>query len=141
MKFDKMFSIEKSKRESVLVNKIDKIRYLGFSNNTRILLTQYSMSLGVDRPVKVNSKDPLLRAEYIENNNELKTLITCAAINNIDIDNSDEELNEENIFEISQNCMNRGLDIISDEIDNMVLNNFQLNKIEELNSLFKENVK
>lgn len=141
MKFNSFFAIEKKKRSTVLESKIDRNKYMGFSSSSRTPLTEYSIALGIDRPVPITSKDSLLRPDYVENNPKLKTLITCAAINSLKPgDNIEEILTEKNIFDIAESCMNGGLEVIENDIDNMTEVNFKLNKIDELNKLYKKNV-
>lgn len=133
-------NIEKAKRTKILNNKIDVENYLGLSNN-RIDLTAMGVALGIDRPVSVILKDNLLRQEYVENNFLLRTIITCGAIYTMnDNDDLNDVLSNENIFKNASECLNRGLDIIENQINSYPASNHRLKLIEELEELYDETI-
>ena len=134
-------NIEKAKRNSVLKEKIDAENYLGLYND-RVRLTSLGVSLGLDRPIKIKSNEGLLRNDNVENNFFLKTIITCGTIYSLnDNDDLNEVLSNDYIYKHASECLNRGLDIIVDQIDSYPASNYRLKLIEELDDLYEEIVK
>lgn len=131
-------SIEKSKRKGILEDKIDANDYLGLRNDRGRLIT-YGISLGMDMPQEIVSRDSLYRPEYI--NTEMKAIMVAAVVNGLDsFDNLSEKLSDKRITEVTDACLNRGLDIIEDSIDNDPAQNYKLKKLSDLDKLYSENV-
>lgn len=131
-------NIERSKRTKILKEKVDAENYLGLFND-RVTLASLGFSLGIDRPITIKSNDPLLRQEYVENNFLLQTIITCGAIYSM---SEEEDLNHilsnEFIYKNASECLNRGLDIIENQINSYPASNYRLKLIEELEELYDE---
>ena len=131
-------NIEKEKRKKILEDKIDFTDYLGFHKD-RGRLIPYGIGLGLSSPVPLKSKDSLYRPSYI--NVEMETLLTCAAIYNMDDNDSlNEFLTDKKIGEIADACLNKGLDLIEYEIDDISAENYQLSLLSDLYDLYEENL-
>lgn len=132
----RMINIEKKKRRDVLENKIDVTNYLGMKQN-RLSLVEYGIAVGYDDPKPIEKKDALFRDSYIENNSQLQALLVSLAVGKM---GSNADLNKvltaDGIGEIVDQCLNGGLIIIEDEIDNQAINYDR--KIFELDELYEE---
>ena len=134
-------NIERKKRKQILENKIDQQNFLGLFND-RGRLIALGVSLGLDRPTPITNKDALSRQEYVERNHELKTIMACVAIEHMkENDDLNEVLSDSNRFNLTDECLNRGLDVIEDQIDSIPADNYRLRLIEDLELLYEENVK
>lgn len=133
-------NIEREKRKSILEKKIDKYNYLSMGKE-RTTLIKLGIAMGLDNPRILKSKDPLVRPEYVKSNPELTAIIACSAIEHMD-ENADlnQVLESGSMFGIAEECLNEGLNVIEDQIDNMPTNNFRLRMIEELEELYLEKV-
>ena len=133
-------NIEKAKRKKLLENKIDALNYLGL-NNDRGRLIALGVALGLDRPLEIKNKDSLYRQEYVERNFDLRAIMVCAAVEHMqEEDDLNEILSDANVYNLSDECLNRGLDVIENHIDDDPIDNFRLRLIESLDELYDEYV-
>ena len=134
----RFINIEKEKRTKILEKKIDAQNFLSM-NKERGLLIKYGIAMGLDNPKELKNKESLYRPEYVRNNPELLAIIACTAIEHMkSSDDLNDVLDSVKMFNLADECLNRGLDVIEYQIDNVPTNNYRLHLIEELEELYNE---
>lgn len=137
----RFINVEKEKNQKIIRDLIDKENYLGLYKD-RGKLIEVGVALGKDEPKKLKTKESLYREEYIKQNPEIEAIITCAAVGNIDTTGDiNDLLSADAIYAIADQCLNAGLDVLENNINNKPLNNYKLKLLEELDELYEENVK
>ncbi len=129
--------IDREKRQ-IIQQMIDD-SYLGFKGRDASAIAVYALAKGLDNPSKVKNADGWIRPESF--GTVLPTLMVAAKLGDV-IDQDlrfDEELNENKILEYSEQCINTGLDIIYEEMnENPWSINAYLKAIEDLQCLYDE---
>lgn len=100
-----------------IINQIDENNYLGLSNSeiSRLELFTFAMALGMDVDIKkdISKKESLIRASYLEGQDE-EALLLSLFINNIDDKNNLEDcIKKDKIYDLAQKYANQGFDIIN----------------------------
>ena len=141
--FDQRFFIDKSKRKEILENLVDISGFLGWGKNNRNALLQWSIALGMDTPTPITgAKDGLVRPETIQSNYDMQAIFIAMAMYQADFDKDalDEILTESNIYRQSEECMNSGLSILAEFIDQHAQDSNYIDNLllPEMDKLFEE---
>ena len=135
-------NVSKEKKDTIITGKIDKFNYLGIESD-RTSLVPLGVAFGINMPEKIeDAYTSLMRSEQVNSNSELKALLACAAIQRMkDSDDINIVLSEDNMLKNADEMLNRGLDVIGEQIDTFPAENMQNKMIELMDEAYEKNIK